>query len=529
MAKKNKITTEESSQLTKFEMNSNQLFLLTGLVALLYIAFSFFSNGFYQHDEAAHFINMRTFWYNPNIILGNWAKPGYKLIYVIPALAGPFAVVIVNAIFSAFTAFFSYRIAEKIGLRLPAIAFFLLASQPMWLQLAFRNYSEIPTAFLLSLGVWFFYRKQTYDLWFSAIILSYLTLLRQEFYVIGIVFALWLLLNKQWKVMFVLPLFPLFIHIWGWIVTDDPLYLITSTVGTAGAYKDEYPRLGFDHYFKMLIVVVGPMVLLGVIYSIKSAIKDKRNSVLWPLLSIALTYFLLHSLFNWQAVKIGASTGGNLRYMLVLSPLFAVLATAGFESVKTSSKDLVSLVIIGAFAFITLLFLSHSHNNIVYLADKNYTSFLTVLAFAAIFYVVKNNKLKWNVIVGIQLIYLIASVTPYKLSSEDKLMQQVVQWAENQNIFSKPTMTQHTLFYYFHGKVQQEFKGENESLITEETISAAKSGTVIFWDSHYSYRPNLRPTSVNYTWFMERANQFKLVKQFITPDKRFGVFVFEKL
>ena len=88
---------------------------------------------------------------------------------------------------------------------------------------------------------------------------------------------------------------------------------------------------------------------------------------------------------------------------------------------------------------------------------------------------------------------------------------------------------QHTLFYYFTGKVSQEFKNGNGTLITQETIAEAKPGTVIFWDSHYSYRPNLRPTSVPYTYFTERPNEFKVLGQFISPDQRFGVFVFEKL
>ena len=140
-----------------------QLYLLTGITAIAYIVFSFFSDGFYQHDEAAHFINMRTFWYNPEIILGNWAKPGYKLIYVVPSLAGPFAVLSLNAIFSALTAFFTYKIAEKLSFKMPLVAFVLMASQPLWIQLSFRNYSEVPTAFLLSVAVWFFYRNEKND------------------------------------------------------------------------------------------------------------------------------------------------------------------------------------------------------------------------------------------------------------------------------------------------------------------------------------------------------------------------------
>src|SRR5690606_26220360 len=149
-----------------------QLLLLTILTAGVYYIFSFFSDGFYQHDEAAHYISMRSFWYQPDIILGNWAKPGYKLFYVIPSLSDPYAVTMLNCLFSAFTAYFVYKIAKELKLNNALMAFVLMASQPLWIQLVFRNYSEIPTAFLLSLGLWFFFRKQW--IW-TSLVISYLT------------------------------------------------------------------------------------------------------------------------------------------------------------------------------------------------------------------------------------------------------------------------------------------------------------------------------------------------------------------
>jgi 4-amino-4-deoxy-L-arabinose transferase-like glycosyltransferase len=151
---------QHSLSIENINLTNLQLISLTLVSALVYIGFSFSSDGFYQHDEAAHFINMRTFWYNPDIILGNWAKPGYKLLYVIPSLAGPFAVLILNALFAAGTSFFVYKTAQLLSIRIPLVAFLLLSTQPLWIQLSFRNYSEIPTAFLLSLACWLYYRKQ---------------------------------------------------------------------------------------------------------------------------------------------------------------------------------------------------------------------------------------------------------------------------------------------------------------------------------------------------------------------------------
>ena len=46
---------------------------LTVALAVVYFVLSRLSDGFYQHDEVAHFISMRQFWHDPNVALGNWA------------------------------------------------------------------------------------------------------------------------------------------------------------------------------------------------------------------------------------------------------------------------------------------------------------------------------------------------------------------------------------------------------------------------------------------------------------------------
>ena len=54
--------------------------LVTLLLMLLYFAYSFKSKGYYQQDEANHYLSMLRFWYDPAAIMGNWAKPGYKIL-----------------------------------------------------------------------------------------------------------------------------------------------------------------------------------------------------------------------------------------------------------------------------------------------------------------------------------------------------------------------------------------------------------------------------------------------------------------
>lgn len=81
--------------------------ILTLIAACLYFAFSFVSEGFYQQDEAVHYVSMKRFWFNPNRILSNWEKPGFKLIYALPSLLGVYFVTFFNCLLAAFSGFLS--------------------------------------------------------------------------------------------------------------------------------------------------------------------------------------------------------------------------------------------------------------------------------------------------------------------------------------------------------------------------------------------------------------------------------------
>src|SRR6185437_8021757 len=150
--------------------------------------------------------------------------------------------------------------------------------------------------------------------------------------------------------------FPLLNNIWGYMVTGEPLYLLTSSSKTAAKYADEWPRQGFDHYFKMGITIWGAvqyflLVMYIVLFFAKRAklfnqadyIKEypQQKETSGSLLFIAiptLLYFSTHCVFNWESVKIGAATGGNLRYMTAISPLVALLCAAACDKYKFLNK-----------------------------------------------------------------------------------------------------------------------------------------------------------------------------------------------
>lgn len=85
MKNKNKVTQAKRPPELNFDKDySKYYWLIIPVLTIIYFSYSFFSNGFYQDDEVAHFINMRDFWSNPWIIMSNWANPAgkYFLLYL---------------------------------------------------------------------------------------------------------------------------------------------------------------------------------------------------------------------------------------------------------------------------------------------------------------------------------------------------------------------------------------------------------------------------------------------------------------
>ena len=500
-----------------------QLWGVVGLFTLAYFIFSFFSDGFYQHDEAAHFISMRRFWIDPNTALGNWAKPGYKLIYALPSLLGSDFVTFTNCLFGGLTIYFSYKIADELDLRIPALTIPLLALQPFWIQLVFRNYSEIISALLLVIAVWFQVRKKPI---LAALVLSYLTMIRQEFYLLIVIYGVYLLIQKEWVPFLLLGVGPIANNLWGWAATGDWMYILSSVLDTGSRYSSAYPRKGFDHYFLMSVVIFGPVVVSGLVYTVGLYAK-KLAKPNWFVATPFLFFFGIHVLFNTQFLDIGAATGGNLRYMLVIAPLGAIIANQGLEQWRHLKSDTLLKVVMGLLVALVGIYMTYDHNNINFVQQRNWVPLIAVAAVVALMLLVSDAKWLTSGLIAVLLIFLPLRVQPFERSVEDRTVAQVAEWAKETNAMQRPILSSHTMFVYFMGRTREEYPRGNLK-ITKQSVAEAPKGTLIFWDSHYSYRPNLREGTLNYTYFTERPDQFRLIRQFMSPNKRFGILVFEK-
>lgn len=503
---------------------------LTFSTAFLYFLYSKAADGFYQQDEAAHFISMLEFWHNPNGVLSNWAKPGYKLIYAFPALLGANFVSLFNCLLAAFSCFFAYKVAEKAGSKIAILAFAATALQPLWINLAFRNYSELLTSFLLILGVYFF-QKQKFAL--SALAVSYVAFIRQETYVILGIYGLYLLWKRQFVPAFLLATFPLFQNFWGMTTNGDPLYLLHQITKQGGEIASAYPRQGFDHYFLMSVTIFGGTVVTLFLAYLASIFLAKKQPV-YEILLPCLIYFLLHSIFNLKSFEIGPAGGGNLRYMLVISPLLAILATLAVEQIKDLEKKKELAIFLGIFILLAAIYLTYSNNLVVFKEERDIKPLFAIVLTSFVVFLPLNRMALVGTFVGIMALTSLFVVKPIKKNEEEKVCEQMARWYENyeKSNGKRPLLLHHAMFFYYLNRTSYDFTPKTE-IINEKNLAKSPKGSIIIWDSHYSYRPELRKDALPHTYFLGKSDEYRILhtEEALTPDQMvsFAFIIFEKI
>lgn len=504
------------------------------LVLVLTLASFFFekvSPGFYQQDETGHFTSMLTIWHAPERILNNWAKPGYKVLYAIPALGGRYVVIFLTSLFAALAAFMAAKVAKQMGSKYGFLAFVLVATQPLWFELSFRNYSEIPSAFLLITALWAWNDKKE---WLSALLVSYICTIRQEFIPLAGLLGLYALVSKRWLVAALLPVFIIGQHIWGWILFDNPTFLYDQIFGMTDSLANSYMRQGFWHYPKMSVVIFGPAALLmGVAFL--AIVGMEKKEIPWLLIIPIVGYVLLNCIFNIQTDPndltkgYGPSTGGNLRYLLFISPLVAVAATLALDRLEASENPFQVAYVLIPLVIVAGIFLSYKHDYLKFTEERNMIPLVgMVFTLGLIAIPLKGNNRIFS-LTGLLVLLALLQVKPKKLAEEDKTCKEVAEWyKENQSTFdSQPLIVEHPVFYYYLGRSKFDFPIEPADMLRTK-IDSAKAGTLILWDSHYSYRGRYADKQYNINELLNRPQEFELVRQFVAPDQTFGIIALKK-
>src|SRR4030095_2346277 len=464
---------------TGFETKYSRYFWIAiPILTLIYYSYRKVAVGFYQDDEVAQYINMLQFWHDPWVILGNGPKPGYKIFMVIPALFSYDAVLIFNSFIAALTVYLTYLMIKSYNVGYAFVGALLLATQPLFVDLSFRSYSEVFTALCFVVFL-ILYRKEKFII--SALLLGYIYTIRQEIALLIVVMGILFLRKKLYKEAIALIIFPVLYNLLGYIKTGDPLFVLTEMKSVAGL---NYKSQGLLHYFKVYIFIVGPvcltLFLLGFFGFLNNTSKIKEY-----LSKYSLFYIIFVSVFIIQMLTMinDGPNPGNWRYLLHISPVCAFFACVGFNNLTVKTFRNTHFAITGIFAVLVLLFLSKATDGFMLLDKSEYIKFGFVAALFLVSVIVPSgSKTSYMNTFSVAVIMLAAVhlyfVEPKKLSPENITVKETAEYVDNlPEISAREKLANHTflLFYSSHYKE----KPDSYKRLNSKTLSEAPKGSYI--------------------------------------------------
>ena len=542
--KGNKSTNQTNFKAVKNEKNDSvkisnrSILIFTVLTFVLYYAYSFFSRGFYQDDELGHYFNMREFWNNPNVIVGPWAKFGYKLFYVIPSLMGGNGLIVFNCVLAAFTCFLTYKTAEKIGLKHAVFAFILLATQYFWIEMSFRNYADPFGGLVLLAAVYFHYCGRYH---WSALFLSYAAIVRSEFNVLLVFYGLYLLYNKKVIPALLLGVFPLIYDIWGYFITGDMFFALSSSNEFVARQSGAYVHYGFGNFSIMSMVTFGAMQVTLVITCLIELIIDK----FWPasqsvslsktesgkyvfVILPMLLYFFTHSFIDAGWIDWGAS--GSLRYMTSISPLVAITGAIGLDKLEKFHKKMWLFIGLVVFTLIVALFMSYKYDGTMFKEDtpNDYISLIITIGTIIVAFLPITSRQRFTAFILASFVFFILVIRPIKTTPEQDTMKAATYYMINQGILKdeKQVLTNHIYFKYFYDKKMNHIY--NVNMLDTISAMAAPVGTYMIWDTHYGFKEKSWPKTASMDWYQKKG-VFEVKKDFVSNDQRFQVVIMEKI
>lgn len=318
--------------------NNNIVFRISLLIGFIGgIIIIFFTQNSYGGADATQHYNLALWgWKYPELLFDHWGKPVFTI------LLSPFAQLGMNAarIFSLsigfLTAILIWKTALKADIDNSRISVYLVLLTPIYFVLMFTPMTEVLFSFFLVLAIYlFFYNKYI----LSAIVISFIPMIRNEGLILFPLFILAFLIRRNYLSLLFLPTGFILISLMGLTVYDDIWWLITRMPYTGDAV-DIYGTGSLLHYVNdtrgILGYPIGYLFLLGAGVLIYNWIRKDRFRLSENFLILLLipgtyiVYVAAHSYVWWRGI---GNSLGLIRVIGAVTPLAALTALVGLNLV----------------------------------------------------------------------------------------------------------------------------------------------------------------------------------------------------
>lgn len=326
---------------------------------------AFVSKGVLDHgDGIAHFQAARYAPQNPELYLDHWSKPLFTL------LASPFAqmgfegMILFNVLLFIITCVLLYLWAEKRNVYWAWMTPLLVVSSVVYYDMVNAGMTEVLFATLTVVTVYLFLQKKYRA---GAILFSFSIFSRPEGMLILPVFAVFLLTEKQWKILPFLATGFVVYGIVGVLVFHDFLWYLHQNPYPPGS--SIYGHGKWDFFVSHAHIIWGNVPLVGfvtgtllLLFSLLG--KNRREAFRHVLLFVVPVLLVLgvHSYVWWKGIQ---GSAGLLRVMATVAPLALFAGFFALEAFQQKLKTWIgpkfTLLMLGAAGFMVAAYAYRSN------------------------------------------------------------------------------------------------------------------------------------------------------------------------
>ncbi len=484
-------------------------YIALGIYVLISLLWGLGADAPWDDDCPTRYFNTQDALRDPANFVSIWNRPLFVLLFALPAQLGKEAITLLMTALSAFGAWLLWQGLRTLKVPNAWLAIPFLTFQPFFFGTSRVALTEPLAAILICAGFYFLVNKKWF--WY-ALMGGLLPLARLELSVLLLFWAWPLVQAKQWKSMPILALPLLAWNLAAGIIVGDFMYVWSETFG-ADAGKNRYGNTTFLHYFQRSMWVTGPVVFWFLIQGM--LFRGLRRGLVAWIDGQMLFGLLLYVLFSWQ-MSMG-NAAGFLRNLVPLVPFAALIALDGYNAglatllgnawnepqpgqASLRRKHLILMAIasgvtllLGAAFFSKRLEL---HQLLVPAADYSRLIVLACLALGTLVLCIISKSAQGIGPKAVQFASLTVSTFTigYALYQEPPLASNnnerqavgiVADFYAQSALRDRPALVNNNWFFWVLGENPHT---PRFGQVTVANMEAAKPGTIIIWDLHYSTR-----------------------------------------
>ncbi len=312
------------------------------IAGVIYVLLALLANGVNGGaDTFTHYQMSRYSWIHHDLLLNQWGKPVFTVLFSPIAQLGLQAIIWTNLALIFSEAFLVLKIANQLDLKRSWLAPLLFLTCPVVFDNAVSSLTEIVCALFLILFIHWSLRGKFF---LGALVLSFMPFARSEGFVILGVAAMFFFFTRRWKFIPLLAVGSVILDLIGYWYTGIPLWIFDSNP-YVNTEITSYGSGSFFHFFIWAIPVFG----IGFLFLLKSTwlnahtianrltidwksfnvAEDSKNFILkhqvmfWIVLGSFWGYFMAHTVLWWQGMW---ASLGLLRVMFVVAVPMVLLA-----------------------------------------------------------------------------------------------------------------------------------------------------------------------------------------------------------